>query len=101
MVRFGLAVRPGAGVTLAMDLDLDTVDLRAGLRRMIALGTEVPVGSRFALRGGVRWDLEGDREPVAAAGASVAITRRLWVDGHYSYGSDHDQGFGFALRGAY
>jgi hypothetical protein len=102
LTRFGLAVRPGAGVTLAMDLDLDTVDLRDGLRRMIAFGAESPVGSRFALRGGVRWDLKGEREPVAAAGASVALSGRVWLDGHYSYGhSDRDQGFGFALRAAY
>jgi hypothetical protein len=85
-----------------MDLDLDTVDLRDGLRRMIALGAESPVGSRFALRGGVRWDLEGDRQPVTAVGASVALRERMWLDGHYSYGhSDRDQGFGFALRAAY
>jgi len=100
--RFGLAVRPGAGVTLAMDLDLDTADLRDGLRRMIAFGAESPAGSRVTLRGGVRWDLKGDRQPVTAAGASVALGQRVWLDGHYSYGhADRDQGFGFALRAAY
>lgn len=101
-VRLGLAVRPGAGLTLAMDLDLDTVDLRDGLRRMLAFGAEGPVGSRLALRGGVRWDLEGDREPVTAAGVSLGLTERFWLDGHYSYGhSDGNQGFGFALRAGY
>jgi hypothetical protein len=100
--RFGLAIRPVDGLTLAMDLDLDTVDLRDGLRRMIALGAEGSAGARFALRGGVRWDLEGDRQPIAAAGASLALSQRVWLDGHYSYGhSDRDQGFGFALRAAY
>ena len=102
LARFGLAILPGAGVTLAMDLDLDTVGLRGGLRRMIAFGGESPVGPRAALRGGVRWNLEGDRQPVTAVGASLAIRERVWLDGHYSYGtSDRDRGFGFALRAGY
>ena len=48
---------PTGGLTLAMDVDLDTVDLRGGLRRMIALGGEDRMGRRFALRGGVRWSV--------------------------------------------
>lgn len=100
--RFGLAVRPGAGLTLAMDLDLDTADLRDGLRRMIAFGAESPAGSRLTLRGGVRWNLKGTRQPIVAAGASMALTTRMFVDGHYSFGhASRDQGFGFALRAAY
>ena len=59
MTRAGVAFLPGAGLTLAMDVDLDTVDLRDGLRRMIALGGEGRLGSRVAVRGGVRWNLEG------------------------------------------
>jgi hypothetical protein len=102
LARFGLALRPVHGLTLAMDLDLDTVDLRDGLRRMIALGAEGSAWSRFALRGGVRWNLEGGRQPIVAAGASLALGQRVWLDGHYSYGqSDRDQGFGVALRAAY
>ncbi len=102
MTRLGLAVLPVDGLTLAMDLDLDTVDLRDGLRRMIAFGGEGSLGSRLALRAGVRWNLEGERRPVAAAGASLALGSRMWLDGHYSHGkSDHDRGFGLALRAGY
>jgi len=102
MTRLGLAVLPVDGLTLAMDLDLDTVDLRDGLRRMIAFGGEGSLGSRLALRAGVRWNLRGERRPVAAAGASLALGSRMWLDGHYSHGqTDHDRGFGLALRAGY
>jgi hypothetical protein len=102
LARFGLAVLPAAGVTLAMDVDLDTVDLRDGLRRMIALGGEGPAGSRVAWRGGVRWHLEGDRAPLVAVGASWLLRTHVWVDGHFTHGrSGADRGFGFALRAGY
>ncbi|HUF49092.1 MAG TPA: conjugal transfer protein TraF [Vicinamibacterales bacterium] len=97
--RFGLAVLPTDGLTLAMDIDLDTVDLRGGLRRMIAFGAETVLGPRAALRGGVRWNLEGARRPVTAVGASLALRPQFWLDGYYSYGpSEVDRGFGIALR---
>ena len=44
--RIGVAVLPADGVTLAMDLDLNTVDLMGDLRRMLAVGGETSVGSR-------------------------------------------------------
>ena len=47
--RLGLAILPSSGLTLAMDLDLDTVDLRDGPRRMIAFGGEQRLG-RWAVR---------------------------------------------------
>ena len=100
--RLGVAVLPTPGLTLAMDVDLDTVDLRDGLRRNFALGTESRVGSRLVARGGVRWSLTGARRLVAAAGASVAIRRGLWVDGYFSHGADETaRGFGVAFRAAY
>jgi hypothetical protein len=100
--RAGVAVMPTNGLTLAMDVDLDTVDLRGGLRRMIAFGGENRLSPRLAIRGGVRWNLKVDewvRRPVIAAGASVRIRPRFWVDGFYTQGrSDGDRGFGFGLR---
>jgi hypothetical protein len=97
--RLGLAVLPTAGLTLALDVDLDRVDLRDGLRRMIALGGEDRLGERVAVRAGVRWSLEGERRPVGAAGVSVAIRPRWWVDAHVTAGGDGvDRGFGVALR---
>jgi hypothetical protein len=101
--RLGVAVLPATGLTLAMDVDLNTVDLRDGLRRMIAIGGESRIGQRLAVRGGVRWNREGDaRRPVSTVGGSVAIRSGMWLDGHYALGrSDMDRGFGIALRAGY
>jgi hypothetical protein len=100
--RVGLAVLPTDGLTLAMDVDLDTVDLRDGLRRMIAFGGEDRVGRRFAFRGGVRWSLEGERRRVASVGASFSVKKGYWLDGHYTQGDlDADRGFGVTLRAGF
>jgi hypothetical protein len=100
--RVGLAVMPATGVTLAMDIDLDTVDLAGGLRRMGAVGGEAMVGSRFGIRSGVRWSLVGPRRPVGAVGLSVAVRRGFWLDGHYARGPrDDEQEIGVALRAGF
>ena len=100
--RLGLAVLPAAGVTLAMDVDLNTVGLRDGLRRMFALGGESRLGTRLAVRAGVRWDLEGPKQTITAFGASVAIRPGMWIDGHASLSQhDGDRGFGVAFRSGY
>lgn len=100
--RLGVAVLPTTGLTLAMDVDLNTVDLRDGLRRMVAFGGESRVGSRLTVRGGVRWNLEGTRQTVTTVGTSIAVRSGLWLDGHYAYGqSAMDRGFGVALRAGY
>jgi F plasmid transfer operon, TraF, protein len=97
--RMGIAILPTDGLTLATDVDLDTVDPRGGLRRMIALGGEDRLGDRFAVRGGVRWNLKGDHRPVGALGASLALRKGLWVDAFVTRGgTDGDRGFGLALR---
>lgn len=97
--RVGLAVLPTRGLTLAMDLDLETIALRDGPRRILAFGAEQRLGSRWAVRGGTRWSLEGSRRRVAAVGGSVAMRRSLWLDWHYTTGHiDADRGFGVALR---
>jgi hypothetical protein len=101
-VRLGLAVLPIDGLTLAMDLDLDTVDLAGGLRRMGAVGGEAELGSRLAIRSGVRWSLVGPRQPVGAVGLSVAIRQGLWLDGHYARGRlADDREFGVAMRAGF
>jgi hypothetical protein len=100
--RLGLAVLPAAGVTLAMDVDLNTVGLRDGLRRMFALGGESRLGTRLAVRAGVRWDLEGPKQTITAFGASVAVRPGMWIDGHASLSQhDGDRGFGVAFRSGY
>lgn len=100
--RLGVAVLPVSGVTLAMDVDLDTVDLRDGLRRNFALGADSRLASWLFARGGVRWSLTGARRLVASAGASVAIRRNYWIDGYASHGAEETaRGFGVAFRAAY
>ncbi len=100
--RLGVAVLPTAGLTLAMDIDLNTVDLRGGLRRMIAFGGETRIGSRLAVRGGVRWNREDSANPVTTVGASVAVRSGLWLDGYYAHGRDDmGRGMGVALRAGY
>jgi hypothetical protein len=100
--RLGLAVLPTTGLTLAFDADLNTVDLRGDLRRMLAAGAERRLGSRAAVRAGVRWDLEGPHDPIGSVGASLALGRGMWIDSHYSQGrSGEDRQFGAAWRAGY
>ena len=98
-VRIGLGVLPTDGLTLAIDLDLDTVDLRGDLRRVIAFGGENRLGKRLAIRAGVRRDLEGSGRVVGAMGASVVIRQGLWLEGYVARGAhDGERGFGIGLR---
>src|SRR4029078_4127150 len=62
--RIGLAVLPTDGLTLAVDLDLDTVDFRGGPRRILAVGAEDRISKRFAMRGGMRWSVNGPKRRV-------------------------------------
>ena len=68
--RAGVAFLPTSGLTLAMDVDLNTVDLRDGLRRMIALGGESRLGKTF-------WQSvdAGVVSGVAATGLKYAFSR--------------------------
>jgi len=97
-VRMGVAVLPADGLTLAFDVDLDTADPLVGLRRMMAFGGEIRLGSSFDLRGGVRWSRDGAKRPIAALGASLRIRTGLWLDGYANYSRMDDRGFGVALR---
>jgi hypothetical protein len=96
--RLGIAVLPTSGLTLAMDIDLDAVDLQGGPRRVCALGGEVQFG-RLQVRSGVRWQIDAARRPIGSAGLSIGIRRGLWLDGHYAQGrGNEDREFGVALR---
>jgi hypothetical protein len=86
--RVGLAVVPGGGLTLALDVDLNHAVLPDGPRRVLAFGGEKQLGSRFAVRAGIRRNLEGIHQVVTAVGASVAIRQGFWVDTHYTRGRD-------------
>jgi len=97
-VRIGLAAFPRDGVTLAIDVDLDTADPLVGLRRTIALGGEAPLGAHLAVRGGIRWQRGGGAQPIAALGGSVRLRQALWLDGYATHGRSGDRGFGLAMR---
>jgi hypothetical protein len=99
LARIGLSARPVDGVTLAIDVDLDTADPLVGQRQVIALGGETRISARAALRGGVRWHYSGVRQPTGALGGSLRLRPGLWLDGYVALGRSHDQGFGIALRG--
>jgi len=100
--RAGVAVLPTDGLTLAMDLDLNTVDLMGDLRRVLAAGGEMALGSRVQVRSGVRWNLADDRRVTGAFGASVSVHRGFWVDAHYGLGrTDESREFGVALRAGF
>jgi len=97
--RMGVAVLPTKGLTLAMDVDLGTIDLREGPRQEIAIGGEDRLGKSFAFRSGLRWSIAGERGLVGSMGLSVAVKPGAWIDGHYTRGGiDGDQGFGIAFR---
>jgi F plasmid transfer operon protein TraF len=97
--RLGVSVLPTAGLTFALDVDLDTADLSDGLRRMIALGGESRLGTRAAVRGGVRWSRDDSGRTIGSVGGSVMIRRNFWIDGYYTQGRhDEDRGYGIALR---
>ena len=98
-VRLGLAALPTDGVTLAIDVDLDTADPLVGLRQTIALGGEARLGARLALRGGIRLQRGQETRPIGALGGSVRIRQGLWLDGHATASrATADRGIGIAMR---
>jgi hypothetical protein len=100
--RLGVALLPSAGLTLAMDVDLNTVDLRDGLRRMFAFGGEGQLGPRLVVRSGARLNLEGARRLVGAVGLSLGLRAGVWLDAHYAQGrNDEQREFGAALRAGF
>lgn len=97
--RAGLAVLPTSGLTLAMDVDLDAVTVSDGARRMIAFGAEQRLTGSVYARGGVRWNLRGDRRAVGSAGASVQLRPHLWIDVEVTGGNiAGDRGWGVGMR---
>jgi hypothetical protein len=100
--RVGVAVLPTSGLTLALDVDVNTVDLRDGPRRMLALGGEERIGQRFMVRAGARWNEAATAGPAGAFGGSVLLSQHLWLDAHYTGGGMlADRGWGAALRAGF
>lgn len=102
-LRAGAAAMPRTGLTLALDMDLDTVERWDGPRRMVAFGAEQQLSSRLVARAGMRWNLKDDtRRPVYTAGASVRVGKRWWLDTHATLGDiARDRGIGTALRAGF
>jgi hypothetical protein len=85
-----------------MDVDLNTVALRDGLRRMFAFGGEGQIGRRLVVRSGGRLNLEDPRQPVGAVGLSIGLRAGVWLDAHYAQGrNDEQREFGAALRAGF
>lgn len=101
--RAGVSVLPTSGLTLALDMDLDTVDLWDGPRRMLAVGGEQRLTTRLVVRAGARWNRAAEvRGPVYTAGASINLKKSLWFDTHATYGDiSRDRGVGAALRAGF
>jgi hypothetical protein len=105
-IRAGAAWLPKDGLTLALDLDLDTVGLWDGPRRGLAVGGETQVSPKWTARGGVRWNLEDDlNRPAYSVGASLklgASRAPFSLEAHYTYSENpRERAFGAALRAGY
>ncbi len=97
--RIGLAVLPVDGLTLAMDIDLDTVAEPDGDRRTGAIGVEHRLSPRVIVRAGAKRNFAGEHETAGTAGASVALRPGTWLDGHVTFGGTAaERGIGLALR---
>ena len=69
-----------------MDVDLDTVDLRGGLRRMLALGGESRLGSRARSPRRRPVEPRGTARPVGCGRRQSGAPPGIWLDGHYAQG---------------
>jgi hypothetical protein len=101
-VRAGLAVVPVSGWVVAGDLDVTRTPGSGGRMRSLAAGTEGRVGRKAFVRGGLRVNTAGPRQPVIAAGGSYAVMGSLLLDGQVTGSSDRAQrGWGIAARFVY
>jgi hypothetical protein len=90
------------GWAVAGDLDLTRVSGPAGFVRNFAVGTEGRIGRKAFVRGGLRLNTAGSKEPVIAGGASYALLGSVLIDAQVTGGSDRAQrGWGLAARFVY
>jgi len=100
--RAGVAMTLLDGWAVAADLDLTRVSGPAGFVRNLAAGTEGRIGRKAFVRGGLRLNTAGSRQPVVAAGASYALLGSVLIDAQVTGGSDRAQhGWGLAARFVY
>lgn len=99
--RVGLAILPKAGVTLAMDMDLETVLVAGTPYRLLAGGAEVRVSRAVVVRAGARRNREVPMADgwLATAGAGLAVRPGTWLDVHAAFGpGDTGRRLGVGLR---
>jgi hypothetical protein len=111
--RIGVAFMPGGvgglnfddehRLVFSLDADLTTTPTAWGDRRNVALGAESWfAGRRFGLRAGGRLSTVGPARPVATAGASLGLTRGIYVEAAGTRGHrDGDRGFAVGIRMGY
>ena len=100
--RAGVAVVLVSGWVVAGDLDVTRTPAPGGSMRSLAAGTEGRVGRKAFVRGGLRVNTAGSRQPVVAAGGSYAVMGSLLLDAQVTGGSDRAQrGWGLAARFVY
>ena len=100
--RAGIAVTPSDGWVVAADLDLTRTRDSLGDERSFAAGSERRLGRKAFVRGGLRLNTAGPRNPAVAAGGSYAVAGSLLLDAQVTGGSDRAQrGWGVAARFVY
>lgn len=101
-VGFAIDAEKSGGIPLTVSLDADVraYQTAAGPRRVIAVGAEQWLaGKRLALRGGARFDREGDRERALTGGGSVSLRTGMFLEAHVVRGgSPGERGWGVAAR---
>ena len=92
-----------AAVTVAADADLTRTPTPFGDVRHVAAGAEVwLINRRFGIRAGVAANTIGERRTTTSAGASVAVTKSLYIDGARTFGADQSiRGWSSTLRFTY
>lgn len=100
--RAGIAVVPVEGWIVAGDLDVIRTPGSGGDMRSFAAGTEGRLGRKAFVRGGLRVNTAGARQPIVAAGGSYAVMGSVLLDAQVTVGSDRAQrGWGIAARFVY
>jgi hypothetical protein len=93
----------GRALLISVDADLGAYETAGGDRRVVAVGAEGwGLGRRLGIRGGARFNTAGAEEKAYTAGASVAVGRGVFVDGHVVLGGAGDEGgWGIAARASF
>ena len=89
-------------VVVSADVDVATYESAGRQRRMVAVGLEHWIrGHRVGLRAGTRMNTVGAHDKALSAGASVALTSLLYVEGQVTGGASADQRWSVGARGTF